>query len=83
MKKDLIASRTDRTARIPFSVASPLTTNHAARGSVFCRLKKYRQLLKMVHPVQGQKALEKLVVKLKTLAAPGTVAVPRPIFLRW
>ena len=39
-----MAPRTDRTARIPSGVASWVTTNHAAKGSVFCQLKKGRQL---------------------------------------
>ena len=34
-----MAPRTDRTTRIPSGVASPLTTNHAAKGSVFVNLR--------------------------------------------
>jgi len=39
MGRDLMASRTDRTMRIPSGVASPLTTNHAAKRSVFVNLR--------------------------------------------
>jgi len=35
----LMAPRTDRTTRIPSGVASPVTTNHAAKGSVFVSLR--------------------------------------------
>ena len=36
--RELMAPRTDRTTRIPSDVASPVTTNHAAKGSVFVNL---------------------------------------------
>ena len=35
MGRELMAPRTDRTTRIPSGVASPVATNHAAKGSVF------------------------------------------------
>jgi len=38
MGRELMAPRTDRTTRIPSAVASPVTTNHAAKGSVFVNL---------------------------------------------
>ena len=34
MCRELMAPRTDRTTRIPSGVTSPVTTNHAAKGSV-------------------------------------------------
>ena len=34
-----MASRTDRTGRITSGGASPITTNHAAKGSVFVNLR--------------------------------------------
>jgi len=34
-----VAPRIDRTTRIPSGVASPVTTKHAAKGSVFVNLK--------------------------------------------
>jgi len=34
-----MAPRTDRTTLIPSAVASPVTTNHAAKGSVFVNLR--------------------------------------------
>ena len=34
-----MAPRTDRTKRIPSGVASPVTTSHAAKGSVFVNLR--------------------------------------------
>ena len=37
--RELMAPRTDRTTRIPSGVASPVTTNHAAKGSVFVNLR--------------------------------------------
>ena len=37
--RELMAPRTDRTTRIPSVVASPVTTNHAANGSVFVNLR--------------------------------------------
>ena len=37
--RELMAPRTDRTMRIPSGVASPVTTNHAAKGSVFVNLR--------------------------------------------
>ena len=36
--RELMAPRTDRTTRIPSGVASPITTNHAAKGYVFANL---------------------------------------------
>jgi len=39
MGRELMAPRTDRTTRIPSGVASPVTTNHAAKGSVFVNLR--------------------------------------------
>ena len=38
MGRELIAPRIDRTTRISSGVASPVTTNHAAKGSVFVNL---------------------------------------------
>ena len=35
MGRKPMAPRNDRTTRIPSSVVSPVTTNHAAKGSVF------------------------------------------------
>ena len=35
----LMAPRTDRTTRIPSGVVSPVTTNHAAKESVFVNLR--------------------------------------------
>ena len=40
MGKERMAPRTDRTTRIPSGVASPVTTKHAAKGSVFVNLGK-------------------------------------------
>ena len=37
--RELMAPRTDRTTRIPSGVASPVTTNHAAKGPVFVNLR--------------------------------------------
>ena len=37
--RELMAPRTDRTTRISSAVASPLTTNHAAKRSVFVTVK--------------------------------------------
>ena len=34
-----LIGRSDRTTRIPSGVASPVTTNHASRGSVFGKLR--------------------------------------------
>ena len=34
-----MAPRTDRATRIPSGVASPVTTNHAAKGSAFVNLR--------------------------------------------
>ena len=39
MGRELLASRSDRTTRIPPGVASLVTTNHAAKGSVFGNVK--------------------------------------------
>ena len=39
MGRELMAPRTDRTTRIPFGVASSVTTNHAAKGSVFVNIR--------------------------------------------
>ena len=39
MGRELMAPRTDHTTRVPSSVASSVTTNHAAKGSVFVDLK--------------------------------------------
>ena len=39
IQRQLIAPRTDRTTRISSAVASPLTTKHAAKRSVFVNLK--------------------------------------------
>ena len=39
MGRELMAPRTDRTTRIPSGVASPVTTHHAAKGSVFVSLR--------------------------------------------
>jgi hypothetical protein len=39
MGRELMAPRTDRTTRIPSGVASPVATNHRAKGFVFVRLK--------------------------------------------
>ena len=39
MGRELTAPRTDRTTRIPSGVTSPVTTNHAAKGSVFVDLR--------------------------------------------
>ena len=39
MGRELMAPRTDRTTRIPSGVVFPVTTNHAAKGSVFVNLK--------------------------------------------
>ena len=36
--RELMAPRTDRTTRIPSAVASPVTTKHAAKGSVLGNL---------------------------------------------
>ena len=33
--RELMAPRTDHTTRIPSGIASPVTRNHAAKGSVF------------------------------------------------
>ena len=38
MGRKLMTPRTDRTTRIPSGVASPVTTNHAATGSMFVNL---------------------------------------------
>ena len=38
-QSELMAPRTDRTTRIPTGVASPVTTNHAARGSMLVNLR--------------------------------------------
>ena len=37
--RELMAPRTDHTTRIPSGVASPVTKNHAAKGSVFSNLR--------------------------------------------
>jgi len=39
MGRELMAPRTDHTTRIPSGVTSPVTTNHAAKGSVFVNLR--------------------------------------------
>ena len=39
-----MAPRTDRTTRIPSGVTSPVTTNHAAKGSVFVNLRNASNL---------------------------------------
>ena len=39
MGRELMALRTDRTTRIPSDVASPVTTNHVAKGSMFVDFK--------------------------------------------
>ena len=39
MARELMAPRTDRTMRILSGVASPVTTNHAAKGSMFVKLR--------------------------------------------
>ena len=39
MGRELIAPRTDRTTRIPSGVATPVTTNHAPKESVFVNLR--------------------------------------------
>ena len=39
MARELLAPKTDRTTRIPSGVAFPVTTNHAAKGSVFINLR--------------------------------------------
>jgi len=39
MGRDQMAPRTDRTTRIPSGVASLVTTNHAAKGSVFVNVR--------------------------------------------
>ena len=39
MGRELMTLKTDRTTRIPFGVALPVTTNHAAKGSVFVKLR--------------------------------------------
>ena len=39
MGRELMAPRTDRTTRIPSGVASPVTTSHAAKGSVLVNLR--------------------------------------------
>jgi len=44
MGRELMAPRTDRTTRIPSGVASPVTTNHAAKGSVFVNLRNVGNL---------------------------------------
>ena len=47
-------SKTDRTTRIPSGVASPLSMNHAVKGSVFVNLKMpatYKIGLAAVRPV--------------------------------
>jgi len=39
MGRKIMAPRTDRATRIPSGVASPVTTKHAAKGSVFVNLR--------------------------------------------
>ena len=46
MGRELMAPRTDRTTRIPSAVASPVTTNHAAKRSVFVNLPRPGNLKK-------------------------------------
>ena len=43
-----MAPRTDRTTRIPSGVASPVTTNHAAKGCVFVDLRNGGNLVVFV-----------------------------------
>ena len=47
MGRRLMAPRTDRMTRIPSGVASRVTTNHAAKGSVFVKLRNAGNFLKM------------------------------------
>ena len=48
-----MAPRTDRTTRIPSGVASPVTTSHAAKGSVFVDLRNAGNL-KIGPPTTGR-----------------------------
>ena len=50
--------RTDRTARIPSGVTSPVTTNHAAKGSVFVNLRNAGNLKNMVYGDLGEKVAD-------------------------
>ena len=49
----VMAPRTDRTTRIPPGVASPVSTNHAAKGSAFCHLRNTGNLKNWPAPDPG------------------------------
>ena len=51
MGRELMAPKTDRTTRIPSGVASPVTTNYAAKGPVFINVGNAGNLKNLAHSV--------------------------------